>query len=176
MRISDWSSNVCSSDLLWRALSPEEISRSFGPALKCRSLRPDRFWPTQDLPVESDPFEPVVQAKQVGESHSAVYFGGSACDKSMDLGRVRFRMAGDQRCLVRHRVEGVGGVPDERTARFMTRGHLGAHMLYGLETADQAAELFALASIIDSLFDHRLTCAKTVGGQANTARSEEHTS
>src|SRR3546814_20058769 len=99
MRISDWSSNVCSSDLLWRALSPEEISRSFGPALKCRSLRPDRFWPTQDLPVESDPFEPVVQAKQVGESHSAVYFGGSACDKSMDLGRVRFRMAGDQRCL-----------------------------------------------------------------------------
>src|SRR3546814_7226923 len=51
----------------------------------------------------------------------------------------------------------------------MTRGHLGAHMLYGLETADQAAELFALASIIDSLFDHRLTCAKTVGGQDNTA-------
>src|SRR3546814_6018465 len=136
-------------------------------------LRPDRFWPTQDLPVESDPFEPVVQAKQVGESHSAVYFGGSACDKSMDLGRVRFRMAGDQRCLVRHRVEGVGGVPDERTARFMTRGHLGAHMLYGLETADQAAELFALASIIDSLFDHRLTCAQTVGGQDN--RSEQHT-
>src|SRR3546814_13462385 len=42
-------------------------------------------------------------------------------------------------------------------------------MLYGLETADQAAELFALASIIDSLFDHRLTCAKTVGGQDNTA-------
>src|SRR3546814_20194536 len=46
---------------------------------------------------------------------------------------------------------------------------LGAHMLYGLEPADQAAELFALASIIDSLFDHRLTCAKTVGGQDNTA-------
>src|SRR3546814_18452724 len=51
----------------------------------------------------------------------------------------------------------------------MTRGHLVAHMLYGLETAEQAAELFALASIIDSLFDHRLTFAKTVGGQDNTA-------
>src|SRR3546814_7334446 len=72
-------------------------------------------------------------------------------------------------CLVRPRIEGVCGVRYERTSRFMTRGHLGAHMLYGLETADQAAELFALASIIDSLFDHRLTCAKTVGGQDNTA-------
>src|SRR3546814_7437288 len=101
MRISDWSSDVCSSDL---------------------------------------------------------HFGGSACDKSMDLCRVRFGMAGNQRCLVRHRFEGVGGVPDERAARFMPRGHLGAHMLYGLEAADKATELFALASIIDSL------------------RSEEHTS
>src|SRR3546814_2637764 len=101
----------------------EEISRSFGPALKCRSLRPDRFWPTQDLPVESDPFEPVVQAKQVGESHSAVHFGGSACDKSMDLCRVRFGMAGNQRCLVRHRFEGVGGVPDERAAQ-IGRAHV----------------------------------------------------
>src|SRR3546814_10133652 len=62
------------------------------------------------------------------------------------------------------------------------RGHLGAHMLYGLEAADKATELFALASIIDSLFDHGLTCAKTVGGEDNTTRSaqpgsrtEEHT-
>src|SRR3546814_11206211 len=101
---------------LWRALSPEEISRSFGPALKCRSLRPDRFWPTQDLPVESDPFEPVVQAKQVGESHSAVYFGGSACDKSMALGRVRFRMVGDKRRSVERR-EGQECVRSSKSSR-----------------------------------------------------------
>src|SRR3546814_2438825 len=56
---------------------------------------------------------------------------------------------------------------------FMPRGHLGAHMLYGLEAADKATELFALASIIDSLFDHGLTCAKTVGGEDNTTRSAQ---
>src|SRR3546814_12236496 len=55
----------------------------------------------------------------------------------------------------------------------MPRGHLGAHMLYGLEAADKATELFALASIIDSLFDHGLTCAKTVGGEDNTTRSAQ---
>src|SRR3546814_20990521 len=91
----------------------------------------------------------------------------------MDLCRVRFGMAGNQRCLVRHRVEGVGGVPDERAARFMPRGHLGAHMLYGLAAADKATELFALASIIDSLFDHGLTCAQTVGGEDHTTRSAQ---
>src|SRR3546814_13708824 len=90
----------------------------------------------------------------------------------MDLCRVRFGMAGNQRCLVRHRFEGVGGVPDERAARFMPRGHLGAHMLYGLEAADKATELFALASIIDSLFDHGLTCAKTVKSEERRVGKE----
>lgn len=55
----------------------------------------------------------------------------------------------------------------------MPRGHLGAHVLYGLETADKATKLFALASIIDSLFDHGTACAKTVGGEDHTPRSAQ---
>ena len=129
----------------------------------------DFFRPAQNLPVETNPLEPEMQAEKIGKAHPPMHFGGGSGDKAMDFTRVRFRMADHERSLVGRRIERVGGIPYERTARFVTSSHFRAHVLDRLKAADHTPELFALPGIVDRLFDHSLACTKAIGGQYHPA-------
>jgi len=79
-------------------------------------------------------------------------------------------VSGGERGLGRNRIEGVGGVPDQRAAWLQLGGHLGAEVLDRLEGADQAAKLPALLGVGDGLVEHRLAGAQHVGRQNRPRR------
>ena len=83
--------------------------------------------------------------------------------------QVRLGLAGHQPALFRDRAVGVGGVPDEGAARLQLRRHLRAHVLDGLEGADDAVELAAFLGVGDGFVQHRLRGAQGVGGEHDAA-------
>src|SRR3546814_19769271 len=98
-----------------------------------------------------------------------MHFSGGAGDKSVDVAREGFRMASRERCILRQRIEDMGGVPDQRAARFMACGPFGPHVLYRLEAADRAAELLSLTSLHARLFNPGLPYAYAFGGKVPPA-------
>src|SRR5262249_29328019 len=80
------------------------------------------------------------------------------------------RVRRHQARLCREFVEGIGGIPDKRTARLELRDHLCTHVFDGLERAYDTAALLAILGIGAGFFDHSLAGAKRVGCKNNAPR------
>ena len=117
------------------------------------------------MPRVGDALEPEVEVLLVRPPDAPVYLGRNARNLASDLRHVRKHVARHQRRLGGQRVEAVGRVPEQRPRGLELGDHFRAHVLHGLERADQTIELLAFLRIGDSLLDHRLAGAQRIGGQ-----------
>ena len=80
---------------------------------------------------------------------------------------VRFGMAGHEARLLRHKVVGMSGIPDQRARRLQLCNHIGTHVFDGLKRADGAIKLLPFASVGHRLFNHHLSGTKHIRRQSN---------
>ena len=106
------------------------------PALQFRRFLSTPFRSTQHLPVEADAFEPIVQAKQVGESDAAVHFRRQSRNIPPNIAQMRLCLASAQTRLVRQRILCIGRVPHHRSAGRQRCDALGQGVFKALEAAD----------------------------------------